>query len=44
MSQKKSEEVARKPAAEGELHKPPSMLWFLIPLGIVMAYAVLSAR
>ena len=23
-------------------HKPPSMLWFVIPLGLLMAYALLT--
>jgi len=29
-------------AADKELHKAPSMLWFIIPLGLLMLYAVLS--
>jgi hypothetical protein len=27
---------------EGELHKPPSMLWVMIPLGIIVLYALLT--
>ncbi len=27
---------------EGELHKPPSILWFVIPLGLLLVYAVLT--
>jgi hypothetical protein len=29
-------------AGEGELHKPPSMLWFVIPLGLLLLYGVLT--
>ena len=25
-----------------EMHKPPSMLWFVIPLGLLLAYALLT--
>jgi hypothetical protein len=25
-----------------QLHKPPSMLWFVIPLGLLLLYAALS--
>ena len=27
---------------EAPLHKPPSMLWFVIPLGLIMLYAFLT--
>jgi hypothetical protein len=43
MSQKESNEAANKLAAQAtELHKPPSMLWFVIPLGLIIVYALLS--
>ena len=29
-------------ASEPQLHKAPSMLWFVIPLGLFILYAVLS--
>ena len=25
-----------------QLHKPPSMLWFVIPLGLLLLYAALT--
>ena len=28
--------------AEPELHKPPSVLWLAIPLGLIVAYALLT--
>jgi len=28
--------------AEGELHRPPSVLWFVIPLVGIILYALLS--
>ena len=28
--------------AEGQLHKPPSVLWFVIPLALLLIYAVLT--
>jgi hypothetical protein len=27
---------------DGKLHKPPSMLWFVSPLGLLMVYALLT--
>lgn len=43
MNQEQSEKLPSKPADnQGELHRPPSMLWFMIPLGLLMLYAVLS--
>ena len=27
---------------DGKLHKPPSILWFVIPLGLLMIYALLT--
>jgi len=42
-----SEKEAEKPAdvvsrADEPLHPPPSMLWFVIPLGLLLLYAVLT--
>jgi hypothetical protein len=43
MSQKESEEALIKPAeSDATLHKAPSMLWFVIPLVLLVLYAVLS--
>jgi hypothetical protein len=28
--------------AEGEMHKPPSVLWLVIPLVLIMLYAAFS--
>ena len=28
--------------SEPELHQAPSMLWFVIPLGLIVVYALLS--
>lgn len=25
-----------------QMHKPPSMLWFVIPLGLLLGYALLT--
>ena len=25
-----------------QMHKPPSMLWFVIPLGLLLAYALFT--
>lgn len=25
-----------------EMHKPPSMLWFVVPLGLLLAYALFT--
>ena len=25
-----------------EMHKPPSMLWFVVPLGLLLVYALLT--
>jgi len=27
---------------DGKLHKPPSILWSVIPLGLLMVYALLT--
>jgi hypothetical protein len=29
-------------SGEAPLQKPPSMLWFVIPLGLIMLYALLT--
>ncbi|HYQ17820.1 MAG TPA: hypothetical protein VEQ58_18735 [Polyangiaceae bacterium] len=43
MSQEKTENSGAKAApGDGELHKPPSMLWFVIPLAGIMLYALLT--
>jgi hypothetical protein len=43
MSAKEADKSAAKAVSgDGELHKPPSMLWFVIPLGLLMLYALLS--
>jgi hypothetical protein len=41
MQQKNSNEV---PSEEGreQLHRAPSMLWFVIPFGLLLLYAALS--
>jgi hypothetical protein len=36
----KSDEKAL--SGEAPLHQPPSMLWFVIPLGLIMVYALLT--
>lgn len=41
MQQEKQSEASA-PAAEEQLHKAPSMLWFVIPLGLLLLYAALS--
>ncbi len=38
----KSGEQALSGEGSGELHKPPSILWFVIPLGLLLVYAVLT--
>lgn len=43
MNQEQAEKTAPKPKApNNELHQAPSMLWFMIPLGLLMLYVVLS--
>jgi hypothetical protein len=43
MSQEAPHKMPDNPAAsEQPLHKAPSMLWFVIPLGLFILYAVLS--
>jgi hypothetical protein len=43
MGQKESDKAANKLAvSDTELHKAPSMLWFAIPLGLIVLYALLS--
>lgn len=43
MTEKKAEQTAETAASgEGELHKPPSVLWLVIPLGLIMLYAALT--
>ncbi len=40
-TEKTADKSAREPA-EPEMHKPPSVLWLLIPLALIMLYAALS--
>jgi hypothetical protein len=43
MHREESESSGEKAApGDGKLHKPPSMLWFVIPLGLIMLYALLT--
>lgn len=43
MNQEESEKTAAKPETSNtELHQAPSMLWFMIPLALLMLYVVLS--
>ena len=42
MSQEETEKVAKTATPTEELHPPPSMLWFVIPLGLLALYVVLS--
>jgi len=43
MSDEKAEQTAETAApGEGELHKPPSVLWLVIPLALIMLYAALT--
>lgn len=42
MSREETENASAKTAAEGELHRPPSVLWFVIPLVGIVLYALLS--
>jgi len=39
MSEKEAEKAAGT-GAEPPLHPPPSMLWFVIPLGLLLFYAL----
>jgi hypothetical protein len=34
--------VEKSPSAAEPMHRPPSMLWFVIPLGLLMLYALLT--
>lgn len=38
----REETESAKAAPEGELHRPPSVLWFVIPLVGIVLYALLS--
>ena len=38
-SKRAAEEVT---TPDTQLHKAPSMLWFIVPLGLLLVYAVLS--
>jgi len=43
MKREKSEESAGQALPDdGKLHPPPSILWFIIPLGALMIYALLT--
>ena len=42
MSREEAENASAKPAPEGEMHRPPSVLWFVIPLVGMVVYALLS--
>jgi hypothetical protein len=43
MSSQETEKSGEKALSEdGQLHKPPSMLWFVIPLGLLMLYALFT--
>lgn len=43
MSEKEAEKSRDFAApADEQLHPPPSMLWFAIPLGLLLLYAVLT--
>jgi hypothetical protein len=43
MSSKEAEKSAEPAApAEGQLHPAPSMLWVMIPLGLIALYAFFS--
>jgi hypothetical protein len=43
MQKDESNKLADEAAAPGDvLHKPPSMLWFVIPLGLLVLYALLT--
>lgn len=43
MSEKEAERTADVVSgAEQPMHPPPSMLWFVIPLGLLLLYAVLT--
>ena len=42
-SSREAEKSGEKPLpGDGQLHKAPSMLWFMIPFGLLMLYAALS--
>jgi hypothetical protein len=42
MSREESRSASAKAGSEGELHRPPSVLWFVIPLVGIVLYALLS--
>lgn len=43
MSEKEAEKSAEVLSrADEKLHPPPSMLWFVIPLGLLLLYALLT--
>ncbi len=43
MHREETEESGEKAApGDGQLHKPPSVLWFVIPLGLIVLYAFLT--
>ena len=42
MSREETEKAASPAADGGELHRPPSVLWFVIPLVGIVLYALLS--
>lgn len=42
MSREETENASAKSTSEGEMHRPPSVLWFVIPLVGIVLYALLS--
>jgi hypothetical protein len=42
MSQESENSGAKAAPGEGQLHKAPSMLWVMIPLGLIILYALLT--
>ena len=42
MSAKEAEKSENQGPLVVEMHKPPSMLWFVIPFGLLLAYALLT--
>lgn len=43
MSREETEAAGSKNApADGEMHRPPSVLWFVVPLVGIVLYALLS--
>ena len=42
MSREETENASAKTASEAEMHRPPSVLWFVIPLVGLVVYALLS--